>query len=107
MSKKYKLILETFGKFKNTTYEFGDVTVFYGPNEVGKTTIIDALSNGLVKVLKNQSLYKQVLEPRYGETFSSKLKKIDTGEEFKKIDHDLVRNLLIVRASNLSLEFVL
>ena len=40
---KYKLVLDHIGKFKNCHFDLNDVTIFHGPNEAGKTTIIDAL----------------------------------------------------------------
>jgi hypothetical protein len=100
---KYKLILENFGKFKNTTFDLDEVTVVCGPNEVGKTTMIDGIVNAMANGRKNQPLYSHILKPRYGEGFSSKLKVNATGENIDKVDHDLAKDLLLIRASSFEL----
>jgi DNA repair exonuclease SbcCD ATPase subunit len=107
MESKFKLTLNKFGKFEHKTINLSEVSILYGSNEVGKTTLIDAISHALAVYTKKQALFTSILKPRYGEEFDAKFKKIDDGQEadFKKIDHDLVKNLLIVRASNLDLEF--
>ena len=102
---KYKLVLDHIGKFKNCHFDLNDVTIFHGPNEAGKTTIIDALIHCLANSRKNQYLYSCILEARYGDKISCRLKRNDNNEEVTKIDHDLVKNLLVIRASSLDLEF--
>ena len=54
--KKYKLVLDHIGKFRNCHFDLNDVTIFHGPNEAGKTTIIDALIHCLANSRKNQEL---------------------------------------------------
>jgi len=48
-----KLILDRFGKFKGAEFDFGDVTLFHGPNEAGKTTVFDSLAFVLCGSKKN------------------------------------------------------
>jgi len=38
-----KISLEKFGLFKNFSCKFGDINLFFGNNESGKTTLIDAI----------------------------------------------------------------
>lgn len=100
---KYTLILEDIGKFKNTNFELDEVTVFYGSNEAGKTTVIDGVINAMAKSKKNEPLYNHILRPRYGENISTKLKLNANNEEIEKVDHDLAKDLLLVRSSDLEL----
>lgn len=102
---KYKLILDCIGKYHDISFDLDDVTIFYGPNEAGKTTIIDAMINCMVVASKRKYLYSKVLTPRYGDDISTNLKVVKTNDEIERLDHDLVRNLLVVRASTLDLEF--
>ena len=100
---KYKLILEKIGIFKDRDFDLDDVTVFCGSNEVGKTTIIDGVINAMAESKKSEHLYRHILKSRYGENFVTKLKIVSNNEDIKKIDHDLAKDLLLVRASRLTL----
>ncbi|MGB3975395.1 MAG: AAA family ATPase [bacterium] len=61
-----KLILEQFGKFRDKTFDFSPVTIFYGKNESGKTTIFDALFDALCKPIGTGTAGKE-LRKRYGD----------------------------------------
>lgn len=60
-----RLRLERFGMFVDRALQFGAVTLFVGPNESGKTTIVDALCETLCKPRSNRSAGKR-LAVRYG-----------------------------------------
>ena len=61
-----KLNLKSFGKFKDKEFEFSDVTVFFGRNESGKTTIFDALFDNLCS-FSGTNAYAKALKSRYGD----------------------------------------
>lgn len=60
-----RLRLERFGMFVDRELRFGAVTLFVGPNESGKTTIVDALCEALCRPRSNRSAGKR-LALRYG-----------------------------------------
>ena len=100
---KYQLNLNKIGKFQNTPYKLNDITVFYGPNEAGKTTIIDGIINSMVNFNKTNVIWKQTLGPRYPEGIDTSLVLESTNNDLKKIELNLAMNLLIVRASDLKI----
>ncbi len=67
-----KLKLESFGFFKNTSFPIGQVTIFFGPNETGKTTLFDALVSSIIKITGSTSFGKK-LRDRYGDSRSAEL----------------------------------
>jgi energy-coupling factor transporter ATP-binding protein EcfA2 len=102
----FSLSIGEFGKFKQQAFTLGEVTVVHGANEAGKTTLIDAIVRASTKFSKKQSLYTDVLRPRYGDgQLPSKILDLSTGSEVPQQDHDLVRDLLVVRASELDIAF--
>lgn len=60
-----KLHLNPFGKFRDAIFEFAPVTIFFGKNESGKTTIFHAIFDALVSPPGNIS-EAQELTRRYG-----------------------------------------
>lgn len=60
------LKLESFGLFQNQSFPLQNVTVFYGPNETGKTTLFDAIVSSLIRI-KGNSPYVRKLKDRYGD----------------------------------------
>ncbi len=68
------LKLESFGLFKNKSFPLKTVTIFYGPNETGKTTLFDALVSALIRI-KGNSPYVRKLRDRYGEVRKAELAK--------------------------------
>ena len=68
-----RLILETFGKFRDTDFDFSNATLFLGKNESGKTTIFDALFQETCHPRANRRYGKQ-LQERYGETRKAQIK---------------------------------
>jgi len=80
--------LHNFGKFKDTAFDFSEVTLFYGKNEAGKTTIFDALYKHFCRPNKNDS-YKRL--ERYEEENQNAEIFCDI-EEKEPIDkHDFLR----------------
>ena len=60
------LKLNNFGKFKNKSFEISDgITLFYGENESGKTTIFDSLML-LFSENKRVSVFSKQIKLRYG-----------------------------------------
>ena len=60
------LKLNNFGKFKNKSFEISNgITLFYGENESGKTTIFDSLMI-LFSESKRVSVFFKQMKSRYG-----------------------------------------
>ena len=61
------LKLNNFGKFKNKSFEISDfITLFYGANESGKTTIFDSLMY-LFSENKKSLGFSKMIKNRYGD----------------------------------------
>ena len=60
-----KLHIESFGKFRGRSFDFGPVTLFFGRNEAGKTTLFDAVFDKLCAPKASTDPGK-VLKNRYG-----------------------------------------
>lgn len=103
---RYQLILNRIGKFTDSTlFELENETVFFGANEAGKTTVLDAMVIAQANFDRRQArgIYKTIIQSRYDDDVDVKLKRSVDNEEVAKLDHDLVNELLLVRASALSL----
>jgi DNA repair exonuclease SbcCD ATPase subunit len=59
------LELRQYGRFHNRRFDFSPVTLFVGPNESGKSTIFDAIAEGLCVPAKTTNFGKR-LDRRYG-----------------------------------------
>jgi len=53
-----KLILENIGPIKSAEIESGRVTVLYGPNAAGKTTVARVLEQ-VIKMLSGGGMHKE------------------------------------------------
>lgn len=96
-----KIILKNFGKFKEKQFDLSPVTVFYGKNESGKTTIFDALMIKLTELKGTESDAKKL--QRYGKY--DKEKDILLESEIKdKIPTEVFKNILAIRAGEISLD---
>jgi len=95
-----RLILETFGKFRDTHFDFSDATLFLGKNESGKTTIFDALFQETCHPRANRRHGKQ-LQERYGETRKAQIKWV---KNELRIDEDEFYNLLAIRSGDVYLD---
>ncbi len=100
----FTLTISEFGKFRQQSFGLGRVTVVHGANEAGKTTLIDAIMRASTRFTKKQSLYTDVLRPRYGEgPLPVRITRNSDGGEVMQQEHDWVRDLLVVRASELDI----
>jgi DNA sulfur modification protein DndD len=53
------LKLNSFGLFRNQSFELGQITIFFGKNESGKTTIFDAIVSSLIRITGTTSYGKK------------------------------------------------
>ncbi|SHN62146.1 ATP-binding protein [Fervidobacterium gondwanense] len=107
--------IKKYGPIENKVYKLGNFTLFYGPNESGKTMMVDAILRLLIGKKKgNSSIYKDikgidrvsedpagfVLIDKNGEEVT-----ISSGEFAKtfKIQPDELRGILIIRNSDLTI----
>jgi|GEM_PF-2996176 DNA sulfur modification protein DndD len=101
-----KIILNSFGKFKNKAFEFAPVTVFYGKNESGKTTIFDAIMASYIDFKINDEYIKRYFKP--DENINKKdLKKyivLESDNTLTKIDSNIFKNILAIRAGDITLD---
>lgn len=96
------LNLNKFGKFKNKSFEISDkLTLFYGENESGKTTIFDSLMMLFSENKKTSSFAKQI-KLRYGDDID-----INTEPEIDeniKLHPQSYNNLYSIRQSEIIFE---
>lgn len=93
-----KIGLKQFGVFENQSFDLQKVTVFYGQNEAGKSTISDALFYALCRPAARKGSYRQ-LRKRYGDSFDASLRP----EPASFIDDDEFKNLYMIRALDFTL----
>lgn len=91
-----QLLLTNFGKFKNKSFTFSDITVFQGPNESGKSTIFDALFENISKP-KGTSTGGRELRKRYGDS-SERISSLECKGEKLEIDEEEFLNLYAVKS---------
>ncbi|TVL42385.1 ATP-binding protein [Brachyspira hyodysenteriae] len=96
------LNLNKFGKFRNKSFEISDnLTLFYGENESGKTTIFDSLMLLFSENKKTSSFAKQI-KLRYGDDIDINTKpEID---ESIKLHPQSYNNLYSIRQSEIIFE---
>lgn len=103
-----KIEIKKFGPLKNFSHRFGEIDVFYGENEKGKTALVDALSETLFRgrrvVFPQQKRFEEKME---GEVLISEKDKIYTFPGKNKFEEifglpDLrLAGLFIVRSAEL------
>ena len=96
-----RALLKDFGRFKDAVFDFSPVTVFVGGNESGKTTLFDALFDGICRPRGN-TVHGKRLAARYGTRRESTLE--FDGPEIS-IDPEEFLNLNAVGAGNAAVEF--
>ncbi|MDA0034016.1 AAA family ATPase [Brachyspira hyodysenteriae] len=96
------LNLNKFGKFRNKSFEISDnLTLFYGENESGKTTIFDSLMLLFSENKKTSSFAKQI-KLRYGDDIDINIEpEID---ESIKLHPQSYNNLYSIRQSEIIFE---
>jgi hypothetical protein len=95
-----RLNIDSFGKFKDRVFDFAPVTLFYGENEAGKTTIFDALFDGLCGPKATTDPGKR-LRNRYGADRAASLE--FDGKDLRLPAADFL-NLFAVRSGSIDLE---
>jgi DNA repair exonuclease SbcCD ATPase subunit len=95
-----RIVLESFGKFENKEISCSSVTLIYGANESGKTTVFDAILEGVCSPKGNTETGKRQRE-RYGD--SRKVRLEFEGSPIRMQPADFL-NLFAVRAGDLDLE---
>lgn len=94
-----RILLRDFGRFHNAEYPFGPTTVFFGPNEAGKTTVFDALFQELCSPKANKR-YGRELRDRYGEHREAEL---HFGAAASRYDEDAFMQLHAIRSGDVAL----
>lgn len=94
------LRIERFGAFADRELRFGAVTLFVGPNESGKTTIVDALCDALCKPRSNRTAGKR-LALRYG---TERLVTADFDGGPMTIPEDAFYDLYAIRSGDLTID---
>ena len=96
------LNLNKFGKFKNKSFEISDkLTLFYGENESGKTTIFDSLML-LFSENKKTSAFAKQIKSRYGDDIDINI--IPEIDPSKKMHPQSYNNLYSIRQSEIIFE---
>ncbi len=97
-----KLKLESFGRFRNMNFPMTKTTVFFGPNESGKTTIFDAIAIALCAPTKGKkSAEWEAIHKRY-EGFVQP--EIQTKTRVS-IDYGKFFNFFAIRSGESTIEF--
>ena len=60
-----KVTIKEFGLLRDLTFNLGTLNVFYGPNESGKTMIVDALIDGLFRINRVKNLFPEIKNGTY------------------------------------------
>ncbi|MDR1625278.1 MAG: AAA family ATPase [Spirochaetia bacterium] len=97
------LALKQFGKFRDRDFPLAPVTLFYGENEAGKTTLFDALMDGLCSPPGTKASGKRLAE-RYGLRDKERFCRLAFEGEPFSIDEADFLNLFAVRSGTISLE---
>ncbi|WP_300367859.1 ATP-binding protein [Brachyspira sp.] len=96
------LSLNKFGKFQNKSFEISDkLTLFYGENESGKTTIFDSLMLLFSENKKTSSFAKQI-KLRYGDDIDINI--VPEIDESIKLHPQSYNNLYSIRQSEIIFE---
>jgi len=94
------LTLTKYGKFAGKSFSFSAVTVFYGRNEAGKTTIFDAIFEKLCNPKGTSSISRE-LKKRYGEP-QNRVLTITYGNGEFKYGEDEFLNLYAVKSGDIT-----
>lgn len=97
-----RLILENFGRFQKREFPLGPATVFYGPNEAGKTTLFDALFFALCAPKANRLAGKRLRE-RYGEKAAARIERA-AGASVPEIPEEEFLSLYAIRAGDIDVK---
>ncbi len=98
--KKLKLI--SFGKFRDAEFNFAPITIFFGNNESGKSTLFDAIFDQLSSPPGNSSEGKR-LSRRYGNERKAAI--IQDYDKEVKISPEEFLNVYAIRAGSVNVDF--
>ncbi|MCR9142479.1 MAG: AAA family ATPase [bacterium] len=98
-----RLALTDFGKFRDRRFALGATTIFFGPNEAGKTTVFDALFAALCKPRANRVDGKRLRE-RYGEDALAVFEPESAAKRLPAVTEEEFMNLYAVRAGDIRVE---
>ena len=96
-----QLKIERFGKFEHREFDFSPVTLFFGENESGKTTLFDSIFDSICSPGGNTVRGKSLKE-RYSSERKSEL--LFDGDEIH-IDQDEFLNLYAIHSGKMNFEF--
>ncbi|TVR93837.1 MAG: hypothetical protein EA428_01355 [Spirochaetaceae bacterium] len=96
-----KISLQNFGRFERDEFTTAKVTVFYGPNESGKTTLQHALLDALCSLDKRKELGRRI-HTRYG---AQRRATVSPEKPFGEFDAETLENLFFVDSGKLYLSF--
>ena len=94
------LNLENFGRFHKKIFNFSPVTIFYGPNEAGKTSLFDAIMDVITQP-KASTRPGKILTERYG---SDRKASADFEEKRIVISPEDFLNIFAVRSGYIDLD---
>ncbi len=95
-----ELKIKSFGKFRNTSFSMDRITLFYGRNETGKTTIFDAIFTELCKPKATKKQGRRIRK-RYGDNTEVE---VIFSDQPVTIDEDEFLNLYAVHSGNMKLD---
>lgn len=95
-----ELKIRNFGRFKNTSFPMDRITLFYGRNETGKTTIFDAIFSELCKPKATKKQGRRIRK-RYGDNTEVE---VVFSDQPVTIDEDEFLNLYAVHSGNMGLD---
>ena len=97
-----KILLESFGLFERREFALSETTVFYGPNEAGKTTLFDAMLTRLCKIPKRGDYGRDIFQ-RYGDRIRAAILPKELEESFEV---DEFKNLYSIRSGDVALNII-
>lgn len=92
------LKLKNFGHFTDKEFQLSPLTIFFGPNESGKTTILDSILSSLIQI-PGTNAFGKILNRRYQKERFSQL-----DFEKKSIPVNLVLNSLVIREGQMNID---
>lgn len=95
-----KLKLLSFGKFKNTEFDFAPLTVFLGKNESGKSTLFDAIFDRISSPKGNSTEGRRLIS-RYGADRNTEI----IWEHKASIPPDEFINLYAIGSGSVNIDF--
>lgn len=97
-----KIHLNNFGRFRGVSYELAQTTIFFGPNEAGKTTIFDAIALEIAEKGKGKATgFLEEAKKRYGAKKNVVIEMLPP----VKMDYGKFANFFAIRSSRTEVQF--